>query len=566
MIQQSFLFNMMSGSGAFPVSNILKVPGGAGQILPSKSGLAANRAGFAGVLARVCSRGHADNDMGLEAGNGLGVVDTFRQLLLAKGGNLEELQVDEKGLSAFKKILVGAGYNPEKVAELYSGWRTGVGGSGITAAELFAKVNQLDERDAGGDKTLDMALLPFLQVILSKFGVDQEQIDTTISESTIAGEGISLQRLVGKLRSIAKPADAVKPGNPAREPGEVEKLMTAMELECGAEGGDGAIDLNTFIAALERKLRSGVGKEKADMTLAEAAERLFGGITNGAASMESTSEETIRKILPNRMIDNEKKALGAHKAAEVKSAHMQTIEPGRTASLADQGKEFRKLAAEQMLSGDNIQNELSGDELADMQKIGRMISAEFGEDMGKQKEDRHAGDMASYGEGLKQSGRTGAAFSATAPGSTAKTLPVYVLNQVSRQIVRSVRESDNEIHLQLKPPQLGRLHISLESGQDGLRVSIVTEQQTTREILVSHLEEMRTVLLEQGIRLEKIDVQITFNFDQHMAQTREDARQSADRKNSGFQMPGDEAKSGAAVEELAALRPRQPSGLLDLVV
>jgi flagellar hook-length control protein FliK len=113
---------------------------------------------------------------------------------------------------------------------------------------------------------------------------------------------------------------------------------------------------------------------------------------------------------------------------------------------------------------------------------------------------------------------------------------------VGRQIIRSVHQNQTEIHLQLKPPHLGRLRMSLETVNDGMRISILTEHQSTREMLRAHTGELRTALMEQGVRLEKIDVQVAFNFEQSMANSNKDLKRFNKRRDPGFDMAQDVRK------------------------
>ncbi len=567
MIQQNFMFNPIVGAETPFAANKLNAKGMEGLLSASKTSLSGQKGIFANILSRSLSGGQPLMREELKINPDQNIIEMFRQVLLAKGGNLEQLQVNEKGLSAIKKILVAAGFNSAKVAELFDGLKTSVGTSSVKASDLFARLRQLDEDGADRNDMLNISSSPFLQVIMSKFGMDQGQIDQALSGSTVAGEGISLQRLIEKLRGVSKQSEGIHLRYATEDRGEIENLMAAMGLESGEAGGKGEIDLETFIAALETKVRNGAGKKNIAASLAAVGERFFSAITKESSPLDSSSTETIRRILPNRMVDNEKEAISRNKSIDVKSNNSNKIEPGKVITPVEPGMDYRKLIGEKKLAGDDLKSEIPGTFSVGGNKIREVIGAEPNDDMREKKEDPSGRNMTSMGDGLKNSGRTGDAFSTTSAGSTGKTLPAYVLNQVNRQIVRSVQENTNEIHLQLKPPHLGRLHISLENVKDGVRVSIVTEQRTTREMLASHVEEMRSLLIEQGIRLEKIDVQIAFNFDQHMAQTREDANQSSGRKKSVFRISGDDDTSGAAaMEQLAALRPRQPSGLLDLII
>jgi flagellar hook-length control protein FliK len=137
------------------------------------------------------------------------------------------------------------------------------------------------------------------------------------------------------------------------------------------------------------------------------------------------------------------------------------------------------------------------------------------------------------------------------------------MNQVGRQILRSLQRGNPEIQLQLKPPHLGRLQMRVDSGGDGIRVHIVTEHQGTRETLSSHANELRSFLAEQGIKLEKVDIQLDHSFDQSMAHSRQDSSKMFDkrRRKSGVGLNGEPE----AVVDDQSERIRAGEGVLHLV-
>jgi flagellar hook-length control protein FliK len=110
-----------------------------------------------------------------------------------------------------------------------------------------------------------------------------------------------------------------------------------------------------------------------------------------------------------------------------------------------------------------------------------------------------------------------------------RSLPAYVLNQVGRQIMRARLNDASEIRFQLKPPHLGRIQLTIDQGAEGLKVTIITEHQAARDMLTAHAADLRASLQGQGIKLDEVDVQVSPNFDQTMA----DSRHESQRGRSG---------------------------------
>lgn len=51
---------------------------------------------------------------------------------------------------------------------------------------------------------------------------------------------------------------------------------------------------------------------------------------------------------------------------------------------------------------------------------------------------------------------------------------------------------------------------------------MIAEHNSVKEVLMSHVHELREALVEHGVELQKIDVEINHNFGQSMANTQGD--------------------------------------------
>ena len=152
----------------------------------------------------------------------------------------------------------------------------------------------------------------------------------------------------------------------------------------------------------------------------------------------------------------------------------------------------------------------------------------------------------------------------TATGPSARTLPGYLLEQVSRQIIRLRQSNQQEMTLQLKPPHLGRMKLRVEQSNSGLRVNIIVEQAATKDMLLAQSNDLKTALAEQGLRFDKIDVETQADFDRSMAQANQDAGHSGGRGRRGFRRNAEtlvQDRGGASEPSLQV----QDNGLLNLV-
>jgi flagellar hook-length control protein FliK len=110
-----------------------------------------------------------------------------------------------------------------------------------------------------------------------------------------------------------------------------------------------------------------------------------------------------------------------------------------------------------------------------------------------------AGAGATVGERLNQAGQ---ALSAK------RTLPSYVVRQVSDQITQMAKTSQSSLQLALKPAHLGQLNLEL-SIKDGLiKATVMAETVAAKNALESGMEQLKGALSQQGIKLERLEVMV----------------------------------------------------------
>lgn len=118
--------------------------------------------------------------------------------------------------------------------------------------------------------------------------------------------------------------------------------------------------------------------------------------------------------------------------------------------------------------------------------------------------------------------------------STSSVLPYYVTNQVGKSIARAFSRGESEITLQLKPAELGRISMTIESAGDTLKVRIMTENLAAKDILSEHANDLKASLAGNGINLDSFDVEMSSDFKQSMADSGQNSNSSSDSgKNRG---------------------------------
>lgn len=117
-------------------------------------------------------------------------------------------------------------------------------------------------------------------------------------------------------------------------------------------------------------------------------------------------------------------------------------------------------------------------------------------------------------------------------------LPAYLIDQVGRQISRSVLKGQRTIRLQLKPPELGVLKVDVDMKDNVLKLGMIAENGAVKEILQSGLPQLKESLVEQGVKIERLEIQVDQSFDQSLADSEEGSKKEPSNGQRSMQSLG----------------------------
>jgi len=436
----------------------------------------------------------------------------LKKLFLENGLNPNNQEANATALAAFERLLVSAGFDPKQIESLMQEFKASSGKNGIRLSELFKRALDLEEK-IDSDQLLDPSAFPYIESILSQLLPNPADRQMAWEGVRRERKGIDLSRLIQNLKKIAQNL----PDKGRAQPGEiVQRQVAKLMKDMGMAPETGTVTLEKFVAKLEAAVSAqdkasgfGGGVATADLS------RMMGNIKPVQNSKNETgnpdgTEKT--KVAPIN---------GDKKVRPLDGKNTAAVDPVKTETKIQVPKNALQ----------NIE--------ASMDEIKPMATA-----------------VSDSLKGTDPLTRSGAATSQL----PVRTLPAYVVNQVSRQMVRSYQNGTKEIRLQLNPPNLGRLQMHIDNTGETLRVRIITEQQSTQELLLSHAGNLKSVLSDQGLRLEKIDVQ----FDQFFDQSLSNARQESGRSNSRRQR-GQGGRDREFSDENRNEKPLATEGVLDLV-
>src|SRR5262245_13322019 len=82
-----------------------------------------------------------------------------------------------------------------------------------------------------------------------------------------------------------------------------------------------------------------------------------------------------------------------------------------------------------------------------------------------------------------------------------------LLTRVARAFA-AAQQRDGELHMKLSPPELGSLWMDVRIDQGALSASLQTETEAARVIILENLPALRDRLAEQGLRIERFNVDL----------------------------------------------------------
>lgn len=462
-------------------------------------------------------------------------------LLSLLAGNISQdksqaslLTVDDTGLASLKKLLTGLGFDENQVGKFIQSLSSKDSGKQVSLTHMFSKLGEFLKENESGDE-LEISDLPFMQSLLNGFGIQPDQVEALLNKAAKSGQGLDLDTLVADLKQLAD-------NSPATFQGAVKSQNTLL-AGLGMKKESGMLTLSEFADKLETMIREKNPAKASPEALSMAAKSFGDAIKQGKASSQGGVDVSMMTPVSE---SDDALDIGLEKSS-LKKVQAMTRDKNDEAFFSGSKNDSNKARL-----GDTFKDTFAA------------VTKEVKPSLSSAKE----GPETLVFNAKTMSGTE--VYEKIADSKSAlpseKTLPSYVTEQVTRQIGRAVKMGESEITFHIKPPDLGRVQLSIEHSHEGMKIRIVTEQHATRDMIMSHANDMRTMLADQGIRLDKIDVDVSGNFGQSMAQARQEAGQSGkERKNRDGESFSLDKTAKEETEEPEVRRVKYARGNLDLV-
>ena len=496
----------------------------------------------------------------LQQEDGPGFVSALKEILLKLSkGDLKNFTIDASGLEALKKMLLTAGFKEADVNDLFADFLEKTTTGKLTLAELMGKLSDFSlEKKPGEDQPenfLEISALPFLESILNSLGLKPEEIQKIMTGADKGEKGLSLDVIIEKLKSLQKNSFyAQKTFETIEGDDNYQHLLKQLGME-QAEETSASLSLNEFVDALE-KLRKKLSQDASAKgtgifdpeTQAAASEKtpdLFNALFKGLEQLKPTEKATgfgfsydgIKNQFENKLLLPDEKNTAGNTIFSVSKDVMQ-------------GAETKQKEVNKNLEIILNQKKNNDADPGNFQKETRSLLKQI-----KPESSKFIDSLQVPGtESKTQELQSGTSVLRAKP--SLNDLPSYVTHQVSKSLVRAINQGENILRIQLKPPELGRLMMTIDNTGSTMKVSIMTDNQAAKEILVSNINDIRAALSNSGVTLDRFDVDMSSNFQQSMADARNQAGNSDKRKQNREKIQTD-LLAGAGLDD--------PAGLLNTV-
>jgi len=437
------------------------------------------------------------------------------------GGSLNNISIDAGGLDALRKILAKAGFDQNDIDELMDFLSEYLDNNSLTMDKFFDKAQQLEfEPDSQlklkNETMLDPSSMAFLHSIFISLGIPDDRINDIISGSLQDTKGVNLDALIEELNDLQK--TCFLSGNQyttKKSDANFNLVMEQMGIERTADKSS-ALTLSELIADLE-KLRSRLSSpgrrphnglpENISMSREHDPEKILRDLfTNLKMDADSSEPETFRFSAENS--GNDLQSVLMPSGADKNSAKPQTHGLKKGMDKAAEEKFGKTLDRMHELLPENRVKDLDS-----KKGIREFIHNKAGKNSLESLHDTAADS------GIRTGGVKSHSLNIAKPGAGFKNLPAHITRQVGKSIVRAVNQGENVLKIQLKPPELGRLVMTLDHSNGNLKVNIMTDNHAAKEILSSGIHEIKTLLSNSGVNLERFDVDMNSSFRQFSADT-----------------------------------------------
>ena len=449
-------------------------------------------------------------------------IEALRKRLLSRGKALNQVCLNRKDIPLLEKFLCHCGISRETVEKILMELREGAPHGLIPLSQFFLKIDEVTGTGHEERKFLGPSAVLRLESFLRSLGLTPQEIDRTLEEASVKGEGLDLDKFFASLK---KNTDRKNPLSDADR--DLKRF-----LKVAGEARNSNAELRAGRLTPESDNPGNRGIEKWGGATGPAPQDPYLNSGHGLParhyearippSVDAAIDGILKRAIPSK--EREKsagteglllkmRALTAQEAIK-RDRRFSVLEnePGRNVKIGKRhpdSSSWLRGAVSRSSSGKvrEVPADLQGGKtqsssISNAWELNRSIPEErrAPEPPAEPIHPSPRATASPFPEGLVIERRGG-------QGASGGPLPAYLIDQVSRQISRSMLAGERAIRFRLTPPELGTLKLVLKVNKNSVKVEMMTESSAAKEIILSNIGDLKAALLDQGVRLEKIDIQ-----------------------------------------------------------
>jgi hypothetical protein len=495
-------------------------------------------------------------------------LSALRSGLLAKGKPLGQVRVSRSDAHLLNTFLGHCGYSREAGSQLIDGLLAASPDGEIVMSRFLAAVRAAGapRKNGADDIILDVSTVPYLESLLNGFGLSGDEIGSALNSGRSANGGLDLEKLIRRLKSVGQQALQESRGvvNLNTSP-QMAETLKSLGIDLTGGSSNGRITILDVVNSLKQVVESAQaihpehGSQAGIHLNVDDLKNLPLGVSRHAAQQAAMERGTMMggtSGRPGEQADVPADLSNAISRIIEKATRSDQTDEGLTAIIKNSKIKFDDPASKKINADDSIEeNKLSAD--ASKEKLtaakgeGKLSAVSSAEEIkpvinhGSEPGFDNAIDpktplgksLANAPDMPLDSAHTKATASAhgfeRTPQPTESSLPNHVIDQLGRQISRSLIRGDGIVQLRLKPSELGTVRLEMQMTDNRMHVTVAAENGTVKELLMGNVQELKEMLQAQGIRLEKLDVNVGGDFSRTFSNLNEGHHNGNSHKDRG---------------------------------
>jgi len=462
----------------------------------------------------------------------------LRSELLSKGKPFGKLHIGRDDADALTKFLGHCGYSREKSEALIGELLASSSKGEIPMSRFMAKVREsgAPAKRVAQDITLDVSMVPHVASLLKGFDFKEAEIASVLNNGRSANGGLDLQKLIRNLEAAGQKAmrDSRGVADLNSSP-QVAETLESLGIKVSGGESAGRMTILDFVRTLQQTSETvqEASPRAADLSVEDfknlnlnvarhagqrasvATERpAVPGETAGPSEVPAEVNDTIHRILEKATVSDE---IDEDLTAIIRNSKIKFDDPeSKKIEGAHSEKNDRSTAADVQKEALAVTRGEGGKGTGSPDAEALRGVAEHNIDPGaKDPVDKKALHGKSFSgvldmpqEGGPSKGLESAHGLDQKPQPGRNILPQHVIDQLGRQISRSLIRGDGIVQLRLKPVELGSVRLEMQMTEKQMNISVAAENGMVKELLLSNVQELKEMLQGQGIRLDKLDVHV----------------------------------------------------------